>query len=161
MKQRLLLPALFSMIAAAGMYGADVYFYQHSTDTPVNSVPGARKIVFNESSTDVFNLDGAKTTVNFAEFDYILLRKKDIPSGMDAASGVAGTEIRYDGNCIAVAAPENIEEISVSDVSGRLMARFAPSASAFIIPAEKLCQGVAIVKVVCGKHTSVSKVIIK
>lgn len=161
MKRRLLLPALFSLLTAGGVWGADVYFYHQSTGNPVNRMTDAHKLVFNDSSTDAFGHDGSKATVSHADFDYILFRAKSESAGTGAVSAEATTEIRCDGHTIAVTSSEYIDEISVTDVAGRETARFNPSATSFTIPAGTAGAGVAIVKVLSGNQLTVSKVIIK
>ena len=161
MKRRLLLPVLFSLLTAGGVWGADVYFYHQSTGNPVNHMTDAHKLVFNDSSTDAFGHDGSKATVSHADFDYILFHAKSEPATTDAISAENATEIRCDGHNIAVTSSEYINEISVTDVSGREIARFNPSSTAFTIPAETVGAGIAIVKVLSGNQVTVSKVIIK
>lgn len=160
MKQRrLFLPALCAFASVLCASATDIYFYHHTGDTLVKSVPDVRKIVFNETSTDAVDFRDAVSSVKHDDFDYILFRNKSVSgiNGIDSGKGMP--DVRFNGTDIIVTSTDSIDKVSIYDVAGHILGVYTSEETTLSISADAFAKGVLIVKVVSGQSVSTSRII--
>lgn len=123
----------------------DVYVYNGTSATPVETVKNVTKITF---AADGIVITGAGTEkkVALTAFDNITFYNRAIPEGI-ATVGSDGESIMLSGSQLTVNSKENIKSITLYNTAGQALTSYAPGTKVAKVVLAGYPDGVYLVKV--------------